>query len=133
VRNISSKALMIYRPKPSWQMARNIVGTEMSDGKTPLKSELSRSTVLITHGSAAAVEAIVHGVPVITLGPCSAQFVANQIIDNKNLLDPYFPSDQARWSWLCNLAYCQWAQEELQSGEAWGFIRNEILELDRVR
>jgi hypothetical protein len=133
IRELVTKVSILYRPKPSWDGARDIKGSEMSRVNKSLKIELSRSRLLITHGSAAAVEAIVAGVPVITLGPCASQFVGNQTLDNNSLLDPYFPSEQARWQWLCNLAYCQWSGEEFQSGEAWGFIRNEILELDRKR
>lgn len=128
VRESSIKASILYRPKPSWDGAIDIEGSEMSGVNRSLKLELERSNILITHGSAASVEAIVAGLPVITLGPCVAQFVANRTIDSKTLLHPYFPSDNARWQWLCNLAYCQWNEEEFRSGEAWSFIRNEITE-----
>jgi hypothetical protein len=132
VKAIGKKIGMVYRPKPSWQGAREIQDTEFSHGKKTLGAELEKCNLLITHGSAAAVEAIVAGVPAITLGPCAAQFVSNHSITNETIHDPFFPSDQARWQWLCNLAYCQWNEEEMQSGETWGFIRNEIMELDRV-
>ncbi len=133
VREIGKKIPLVYRPKPSWQNAVEIAGTEFSDGGRPLKMELSRARLLITHGSASAVEAVVGGVPAITLGPCAAQFVSGTHIDNETILDPFFPSDQARWMWLCALAYCQWSEPELRSGEAWGFIRNEIMELDHAK
>jgi len=133
IRELVTKASILYRPKPSWDGARDIEGSEMSRVNKSLKLELNRSRLLITHGSAAAVEAVVAGVPVITLGPCASQFVGNQTLDATSLLDPYFPSEQARWQWLCNLAYCQWTGEEFHSGEAWGFIRNELIELDRSR
>lgn len=132
IRSVGKKIGMVYRPKPSWQGAREIEDTEFSSNKRTLKSELEKCNLLITHGSASAVEAIVAGVPAITLGPCAAQFVANRSITNETIHDPFFPSDQARWAWLCALAYCQWNEEELRSGEAWGFIRNEIIELDRI-
>src|SRR6266446_3854929 len=127
MRAIATKISIVYRPKPSWQGAREIDGSEMSNSTHSLSRELGRSNLLVTHGSAAAVEAIVAGIPIVTLGPCAAQFVANTILDNNAIHDPYFPSDQARWQWMCNLSYCQWNEEELRSGEAWGFIRNEIL------
>jgi hypothetical protein len=129
MREVSSKAIFVYRPKPSWQGGRELPDTIYSDRTRGLAAELDRCNLLVTHGSAAAVEAIVAGIPIITLGPCASQFVANRTIDNESILDPYFPSDNARWTWLCNLAYCQWDQDEIRSGEAWGFIRNEIMEL----
>ncbi len=131
IRGVKQKLKMVYRPKPSWQGAREIYGTEMSGLNKTLHSELKFTELLVTHGSAAAVEAIVHGVPIITLGPCAAQFVAGREVSSKSLQEPYFPSNEARWQWLCALAYCQWNEEELRSGEAWGFIRNEISELDK--
>lgn len=130
VRDIGKKIEFVYRPKPSWVGARKIEGTDFSSQR-PLAHELERAHLLITHGSAASIEAIVGGVSVITLGPCAAQFVAEKVINNETIHDPYFPSDHARWQWLCNLAYCQWNEEELRSGEAWGFIRNEIIQLDK--
>lgn len=132
LREIAKKISIVYRPKPSWQGAREIEGTRFSGSGTTLKRELEKANLLITHGSAASVEAIVAGVPVIALGPCAARPVAGLEITNETVLDPYFPSDPARYQWLWNLAYCQWNVDELQSGEAWGFIRNEIIEMDKA-
>jgi hypothetical protein len=132
IKGIGKKIGLVYRPKPSWQGAREILDTEFSGGKRTLSSELEKCNLLITHGSAAAVEAILAGVPAITLGPCAAQYVSERVINNETIHDPFFPSDQARWQWLCALSYCQWSEDEMKSGEAWGFIRNEIMELNRI-
>lgn len=131
VRAVGKKIGMTYRPKPSWPGAREIANTDFSGSDKSLKTELDKINLLITHGSAAAVEAIVSGIPAITLGPCAAQFVAEHSINNETIHNPYFPSDQARWSFMCNLSYCQWSDDELRSGEAWGFIRNEIIALSQ--
>ena len=136
IREITKKTPLVYRPKPSWPGAREIAGTKLSGQPQPdgtagrtLLRELKATGVLITHGSAAAVEAIVSGVPVIALGPCAASPVAIQALDDaglQNLESLYFPSDAARFHWLCNLAWCQWTEAELRSGEAWAFLRGEL-------
>jgi hypothetical protein len=94
-RKVSHKFFLVYRPKPSWAGAREIAGTRFSDGTGTLLKLLRNAHCLITHGSAAAVEAVVSGVPAITLGPCVARPVASHSIDE--LLNPFFPSDTARW------------------------------------
>lgn len=124
VRDVSRKAELIYRPKPSWPDYRLIEGTRHSGKDEALLRVLKLSHCMVTHGSAAALEAIVAGVPVVALGPCVATPVANKSIDD--IRNPYFPSDHARFQWLCNVAWCQWSGEELASGEAWTFLKGEL-------
>ncbi len=124
VNNVAKKYKLVYRPKPSWTGYREIEGTFYSGPGETLDDLLGKAYALVTHGSAAAVEALVHGVPAITLGPCIAKPVAN--LDFNNLNNLYFPAEEARYHWLCNVAYCQWTELELKSGEAWRFLRREL-------
>lgn len=124
VREHIRKVRFVYRPKPSWPGYREIDGVRLSLSDENLMGLLQTTRVLITHGSAAAVEAVVSGVPAITLGPCVARPVSETEIEA--VLDPVLPSEAARWSWACQLAWCQWSAAELQSGEAWGFLRKEL-------
>ncbi|OFX02444.1 MAG: hypothetical protein A3E78_11000 [Alphaproteobacteria bacterium RIFCSPHIGHO2_12_FULL_63_12] len=125
VRDKLCKADLIYRPKPSWPGFRQIQGTKHSGPTQNLLQLLKSAHVLITHGSAAAIEAIVSGVPAITLGPCAAHPVAGHSIA-ENIMDPFFVSDEARWQWACQLAWCQFTADELRSGEAWQFLKGEL-------
>jgi predicted small metal-binding protein len=118
------KSHFVYRPKPSWQGARMIEGTRFSGADENLIRLLKSALVLVTHGSAASVEAIISGVPVISLGPSPAWPVANHALEDiRNL---FFASDNARFQWASSVAWCQWTADELRSGEAWQFLKGEL-------
>lgn len=122
-----SRRPIIYRPKPSWHDFKPIEGTRLSRPPEYLPSILETAHVLVTHGSSAAVDAIIQGVPAIALGECAASPVAGKSVED--VRDPPFPSDDQREQWLANLAWCQWSVRELQSGEAWAFLRREVMAL----
>jgi hypothetical protein len=98
-----SKRALLYRPKPSWKL-------------------LPDCHSVITHGSNAAVEAILAGVPavVISRGTCAAEPVAGQ--DYDAITQPRLPSQGERLQWLADLAYCQFNTDEMASGLAWDII-----------
>lgn len=127
IRAVTRKRSIIYRPKPSWHDFQPVDGTILSRPPEGLGTLLESAHVLVTHGSSAAIDALIYGVPAICLGRSAASPVSGNSLDTIHA--PHFPSDLARWQWLCNLAWCQWSVEELQSGEAWGFIREEIRSL----
>lgn len=77
---------------------------------------LSGCHVVVTHGSSAAMDAILAGVPAVVLGegiasPVSGHTVAG--IDN-----PFYPDAELLQKWANAMAYCQWTTEEINSGEA---------------
>jgi hypothetical protein len=129
IRQNSRKRPIIYRPKPSWPDFVAIPGTFLSRPPEYLPSLLGNAHVLVTHGSSAAIDAMLSGVPTVTLGECAARPISNHAISD--IPHPWFPSYQARWQFMCNLAWAEWSVPELQSGEAWGFIRGEIEALER--
>jgi len=108
---------IIYRPKPRWRHAVPVPGTTYSTHLTTLKAELDRSKVLITHGSNAALDSIMYGVPVIILGTSIASPLTANTLDDMECLD--FPDDEQRYQWACNVAYCQWTPDEIERGLAW--------------
>lgn len=116
---------LVYRPKPSWHDAVPIAGVSMSYGGTSLEDALRGCHCLVTHGSSAAMEAIIAGVPAIVLGPSIARPVAEVAIDQVE--NPKWADDAARLAWASNMAYCQWTADELRSGEAWAHLRAEIV------
>ncbi len=115
---------LIYRPKPSWKDATPIPGTSFSNGSSSIVEALKSCFVLVTHGSAAALDALVNGVPAIVLGGSIAKPVAET--DLEKVGDPYWPDDKRRYQWLFDMAYCQWTTEELRNGRAWAELRGEI-------
>ena len=125
---------LLYRPKPSWVAGhaadvRLVPETEFSGPDVKLGKLLPDCAALITHGSNAAVEAIIGGVPVIVLsrGACAAESVAGKKIEALRFVrigdfSPEFPTDAQRIQWLADLAYCQFNVEELTNGTAWEII-----------
>lgn len=112
----------VYRPKPSWDGAKLIPGATLSTGRGDLPHLLRDAAVLITHGSSAAIDAVLAGVPVITMGQCAASPIS------QDLYAPRFtpPPDDRLREWAAALAWCQWTIEEFRSGEAWSFYRHEL-------
>jgi hypothetical protein len=90
------------------------------ESKVPLDVELAGAHCLVTHGSIAAVEAIVMGKPVF-VDPESA--AAPMGLTDLSLIEaPVFPMPEARQRWLNALAYCQFNEAELCDGTLWRLI-----------
>lgn len=119
-----SRLPIIYRPKPSWRDARPIRGTTFSNPKRALAEELEGAHALVTHGSNACFEAILAGIPCVILGDGVALPISSSQIEAVKA--PGLVSDERRRRWLSNLAYWQWTQAEMHSGEAWAFLGAEI-------
>lgn len=123
-KTVHSSVKLLYRPKPSWvaghpEDVREIPHTRFSGPDVKLGALLPECAALITHGSNAAVEAIIAGVPVVvrSQGACAAEPVAEP--DLLNLLNPRFPDDAERLQWLADLSYCQFTLDEITKGTAW--------------
>lgn len=104
---------------------RSVSGAAFSNGSSKMGDALRGCHVVVTHGSAAAMDAMLNGIPVIVLGRSVALPVAERELDNVE--KPYRPSDAGRLVWAHALAYCQWTTAELRSGEAWADLRAEIV------
>lgn len=73
--------------------------------------------VVVTYNSVAAVESIMHGVPVVALAPATAADpVASKTLDSVD--DPFWPDKDLRYRWACHLAYAQFHNNELEDGTA---------------
>jgi len=121
-RGIDNK--IIYRPKPGWKGAEPIPGTIYSFAEMPIEREMDRSKVVITHGSNAALDSIMHGLPVIILGTSIASPLTANTLDDMDNLD--FPTDEQRYQWACNVAYCQWTPDEIHQGMAWETLKEQL-------
>lgn len=109
---------IIYRPKPSWRDAAPIHGTIFSPGKESLAERFRFASCLVTHGSNACVDAMLAGVPAVTLGDGVAAALGNRSID-----DVGRPGHPDISQWLANLAYHQFTESEMALGTAWGMVR----------
>lgn len=83
----------------------------------PLEHDLLWADVAVTVCSTAAVEAVIAGVPTITLSRRSVAWP----VTSHAVREPLYRGDRSRW--LHELAYRQWTLAELASGEAWSHLR----------
>lgn len=113
IRKLTSRPI-IYRPKPSWKEAVPIKGSIFSNPNETLGAQLASAWALVTHGSNACVEAAVAGIPSIVLGNAVARPISTTVL--KFIEEPEM---EYREQWLANLAYQQWTEAEMASGEAW--------------
>lgn len=82
---------------------------------------------MVTFNSIAAVESLIYGKPVFTMGPAGTN--AAESLSNKDLSKlekPFMPSMGEVRNLLCNLAYQQFTVHEMRSGYAWDILNNGI-------
>lgn len=81
--------------------------------------------VLVTPDAyVASLDAILRGIPVITLKDGIARSISSISLDY--LEYPYLAYNEQRMNWLNDLAYCHWHLSELRDGSAWRTIRTII-------
>jgi hypothetical protein len=126
ISKMKTKRHIIYRPKPSFAGAVRIKGARfdygMMRGKSiGLRRTLDRTHVLVTHGSGVALNAIIAGIPAITLGGGIAYGVSGHSL--KNLEDPFWPDAKHRLNWLADVGYSHFTLDEMRSGLAWEVMK----------
>ena len=123
----------VYRPKPSFAVrhadeVQPMVGkmlSRMSKPKDRIWKELDNCWALVTWGSNAALDALISGVPILTVGDSIAKTMSK--CQDKDQLtwmidDPWHPSDEDRHQFFNDIAYCQFTPDEMKDGFAWGQI-----------
>lgn len=96
--------------------ARRIV-VRLRNADYPLQRDLDGAHIVVTHGSVAAIEALMLGVPVC-VDPSSAAAPVG-VIDLSDIETPARPDIRA---WLHALACSQFHEDELRDGTAWKFV-----------
>lgn len=77
---------------------------------------------LVTFSSIAAVEALLHGKPAITLGPNAAATLCSHTVSE--IENPFVPDlDQVR-ALIRHLSYCQFTEVEMRDGTAWRILND---------
>jgi hypothetical protein len=104
---------------------RHIVVRWKSTASTrPLYHDLHAAHMVVVFSSACAVEALAAGVPVCTLAPW-ASTARMGITDLAQIENPYYPTIRERDEFLFGLANNQWTLDEIRSGVAWRWFREE--------
>jgi hypothetical protein len=99
------------------ELTKRPVFVRHRDSDVPLDEELKDAHCLVTHGSNAANESVVMGCPVFVLGDCAARHVG--LTDLGRIESPVYPD---RTAWLKSLAYSQYTEAEIVSGEIWRHV-----------
>src|SRR5215475_1179688 len=87
------------------------------ESKRPLQHDLACAHCLVTHGSIAAVEAVICGCPVFVDASSAAALVG--LTDISKIEHPLYP--ERDW-WLYALAYSQFTENELIDGTLWRLL-----------
>ena len=86
-----------------------------------IEFDLERSWLLVTHVSASALDALIHGIPVIATAPCAATPMATLIQEIEN---PRITAN--RNALFSTLAWGQFTISEMKSGQAWEVVSSRI-------
>jgi hypothetical protein len=76
---------------------------------------------LVTYNSIATVEAVQHGIPAFGLAPTAADPVCSN--DLAQIENPVMPSEELVYKWLSSIAYSQFSQTEMITGQAWNLVQ----------
>lgn len=112
---------LVYRPKPSWRAAVPIKGATFSADRELIGSVLKNAWCLVTHGSNAALDAILAGVPAIVLGDGVARSISSTELDD--IESPRMVSLPQRAAWANAIAYQQFTVQEMFRGQMWDQLR----------
>lgn len=85
--------------------------------KTPLMQELEGAHVLISHSSNTAIQAMIAGYPVFTIGHGPGLLFGKANLSE--IEDPLFLDDESRTNVIAWLAANQWTLDEMRSGKCW--------------
>ena len=106
---------------------RPIVVREKADRPTrivkTIYEELDDAFAVVTLQSIAATEAILYGVPAFTLAPNAAEKLT--LNDLSKIEKPFYPDDDLKYKWACNLAYGQFHIQELADGTAYKILKKD--------
>jgi hypothetical protein len=130
--------IVVAEPSPTYQRFHNIAGwtertvaalKELTDrplvcrnkeqqrSGRKLHDDLKNAHCLVTHGSNAAVEAVIMGCPVFVDRSSAAALVGKTNL--AEIENPLYPD---RHAWLHSLAYSQFNEQELVNGTLWKFL-----------
>lgn len=86
----------------------------------PIVEALRGAWAVVTFSSAAAIDALIAGIPAWSLAPWAAAHRMGAS-DLRAIETPYYPADREPFCW--RLAWQQWTLQEIASGQAWEALR----------
>ncbi len=117
---------VIYRPKPKSKGVGPVEGAGFDHNPVVRRAYLTEAYAVMTHGSNAAVDAVLAGVPVFVLGDHPASHMGKRWPNE--IMSPKFIRHDEREVWLRNLAYCQWGFDEMKTRAFWDYFEPTLHE-----
>lgn len=106
-----------FRPHPNMPRA-SCRSAPLLEGT--LGDALAGAAVVVTYNSNSAVDAVLAGVPAVSMDPGSMAYA----VTSHDIARPIVRPDRAAWAH--RMAYTQWRPEELSTGEAWSHLRSLV-------
>jgi|SRR6185503_214094 len=91
-------------------------------GMKPIAQDLVNAWAVVVFSSAAALDALISGVPIVTLAPFAASYRMG-LTDLSQIETPIYPG--GREGFLSNLADNQWTIQEILKGHAWRALQEQ--------
>ena len=128
IRKFSDRPIVV-RAHPGDKKARGYVRVRDANTtiswKPNIKEDLVNAWATIVYNSSPSVASLIEGVPVFVTDPNPEISQVNGVC-NTNLKRLEDPKMFDRQEWIERLSMCHWNFAELQSGEAWKFMRQYI-------
>ena len=97
--------------------------------KQTIQAVLEDCWVLLAYSSSATIDALIEGVPCITLDPANLAWP----VSDHDVAMIERPTLFQREQWLYDLAYAQWSPAEMQTGRAWRHLRPAVARAQEER
>ena len=112
---------IIYRPHPKLKINKKTF-KDVIESDVSLEDDFKRAKVCITFNSTTGVDAIINGIPTISMDDGSMVYDITSH-DLSTVINPYMV-DRKQWS--NNIAYTQWNEDEVISGEFWDHLKQGL-------
>lgn len=94
--------------------------------RTPLSTLWPETWAILTYNSNSGHEALLAGIPVFCDECAPYALLGNTLGDDHDPRRPYFPSKPDLEAYFSRLAYAQWTLAEMETGEAFQFMENQL-------
>ena len=123
IRENTDRPIILRRhPFQNFKVNAGIDNFQHSPRDNTIEDDLKNAWCAVALTTNAAVDAILQGIPVITLDDRNVAYdVSEHRIENIES-----PATPDRTQWACNLAYTQWNIEEVRAGLTWKHLRSRV-------
>jgi|TARA_A200000113_G_scaffold203972_1_gene199371 hypothetical protein len=103
----------------------NEPNVHVSDFRRHITQDLDNAWATVTYNSSPGVASLIEGIPVFMTDP-DPNYSQYSEVANHNFKRLEDPKMYNRQEWIEKISMCHWNFQELQSGEAWSFMRQYV-------